>query len=62
MTNKLETMSARELRELLFWLPDGMTVEELRATLFAADDLDKQVPVGWGLWPVLTATAEEQPL
>ena len=45
---ELDTISARELREILFNLSDDqMTVRELRAKLFEVQEQDKQVSIGF---------------
>ena len=44
-------MTARELRQALFNLSNQkMTVEELRAMLYDADDQDKEMPVSDNMW------------
>lgn len=39
------TITARELRELLFMVKEGTTVEELRASLFDVEPHDKEFPI-----------------
>ena len=48
-TTELETISARELRQILFHLEDGMTVKELRAKLFDCIEQDEQHVIGFSL-------------
>jgi hypothetical protein len=44
-------MTARKLRQALFNLSNQkMTVEELRAMLYEADDQDKEMPVSDNMW------------
>ena len=48
--NALETISARELREILFHISDDkMTVKELRAKLFDVQDQDKQIAIDFSM-------------
>lgn len=39
------TITARELRELLFMVKEGTTIEELRAALFDVEPHDKEFPL-----------------
>ena len=47
---ELETISARELREILFHITDdSMTAKELRAKLYEVREQDEQVIVGFAM-------------
>jgi hypothetical protein len=47
---KLETISARELRRILFLITDEeMTIRELRYRLYLVGQQDEQVEVGFGM-------------
>ena len=49
MQDSIETISARQLRSLLFHLDNqDMTIRELRMKLFRIEDQDKQVPATFG--------------
>ena len=48
--NELETITARQLRQILFFVMNGnQTIEELRRTLFKVAEQDKPVTIGFGL-------------
>lgn len=52
--NGTKTISAAELREVLFYLENQeMTVRELRAKLFETQEQDKQVEVNFALFAKL---------
>jgi hypothetical protein len=47
---ELETISARELRKILFLITnEEMTVKELRYRLYLVEPQDEQVEVGFGM-------------
>lgn len=46
----MNTITARQLREILFYLKDqDMTVQELRDALFQVEDQDQEFPVDYAL-------------
>lgn len=49
MNENLETITPRQLRTILFYLNDDMTVKELRAALYDAPDMDGQFNISWAL-------------
>lgn len=54
-TGKLETISARELRQILFYITDQeMTVEQLRAKLFDVENQDDQKAIGFSMESALS--------
>ncbi len=54
-TGNLETISARELRQILFYITDQeMTVEQLRAKLFAVENQDDQKAIGFSMESALS--------
>ncbi len=54
-TDKLETISARELRQILFYITDQeMTIEQLRAKLFAVENQDDQKAIGFSMESALS--------
>ena len=48
-TQPAKTISARELREILFMVREGTTVEELRSELFKVEPHDEQHPINLNL-------------
>lgn len=49
-TNELETITARQLRQILYFVQNGnQTVEELRRELFKVAEQDKPVAIGFGM-------------
>ena len=54
-TGNLETISARELRQILFYITDQeMTVEQLRAKLFDVENQDDQKAIGFSMESALS--------
>ncbi len=54
-TGELETISARELRQILFYITDQeMTVEQLRTKLFAVENQDDQKAIGFSMESALS--------
>ncbi len=50
-TNELETITARQLRQILYFVQDGSkTVEELRRDLFKVQQQDTPVSIGFGMF------------
>ena len=58
MTKEMETITARQLRKILFYTDETMTIGELRKRLFDVRQQDKEVNINWGM---LDAMAHEDP-
>lgn len=60
-TNELDTITARQLRRILFFVQDGSkTVEELRHELFHVDQQDTPVEIGFGMFERMARLGEEK--
>ena len=49
MTKERETITARQLRKILFYTDETMTIGELRKRLFDVRQQDKEVNIYWGM-------------
>lgn len=56
MTKEMEAITARQLRKILFYIDETMTIGELRKRLFDVRQQDKEVNIYWGM---LDAMAHE---
>ena len=56
MTKEMETITARQLREILLYTDGTMTIGELRKRLLDVRQQDKEVNIYWGM---LDAMAHE---
>mgnify|MGYP003382446201 CR=1 FL=1 len=56
MNKEMETITARQLRKILFYTDETMTIGELRKRLFDVRQQDKEVNIYWGM---LDAMAHE---
>jgi len=56
MNKELETITARQLRKILFYMDEEETIGELRKRLYEVRDQDREVGIYWGM---LEAMARE---
>ena len=49
MTKEMETITARQLREILLYTDGTMTIGELRKRLLDVRQQDKEVNIYWGM-------------
>ena len=56
MNKAMKTITARQLRKILFYTDETMTIGELRKRLFDVRQQDKEVNIYWGM---LDAMAHE---
>ena len=61
MKQELETITARQLREILFHVDDqDLTVKELRKLLFDAPEQDKPVSIGFSMFVKMLADKQRE--
>lgn len=59
-TNKMEHITPRQLRQILFYAEDALKIHELRAMLYEVKDQDKAYQVGHGMFQKMQADSEKQ--